>query len=284
MVNNTFGKEIKEIKDIVDDPICRAYIGRTLGTIFSSIGINESRSIKLIGKIFAYAEQNQFLYEYKARGALEKAAVTERLPSALEGRSQLIYDQVKPYVVGSTVLDLGCGDGKVGELLADDGLEVTLADIYQHHHVPIIGLPFRLVRREVKLSLGQQYDTTLLLTVLHHSDDPLQTLNTAVQATRQNGRIIVIESVYNIEDQTDFGRLTPDQQFAVNIFFDHFYNRIIHYNDNPYKKVNVPFNFNSPDQWKRIFESKGLRQDKVIYLGIDQALVPEYHTLHVLQK
>lgn len=94
----------------------------------------------------------------------------------------------------------------------------------------------------------------------------------------------MIESVYGINDETDFGKLTSEQQFAVNVFFDHFYNRIIHYNDDVTKKVNVPFNFNTPNNWQRVFESKGLEQVAVQYLGIDQCLVPEYHTLHVLNK
>ncbi len=281
MARNAFGREIKDIKDIVRDPICGDYIRRTLGTIFEALGVHDS---DLIHTILAYAQEPQLVYEMKARTALDKAGITQRLPSALEGRSQVIYGQIKPYVIEERVLDLGCGDGKVGKLLRRDGLDVVLADVYQHEHVPVTGLPFQLLQRDQRVADREKYDTTLLLTVLHHSDNPLQTLDHAVQATRRNGRVIVIESVYGIEDQTDFGRLMSEQQFVVNVFFDHFYNRIIHYNDVVDKKVNVPFNFNTPDEWRRIFEERGLRQVEMQCLGIDQPLVPEYHTLHILDK
>lgn len=284
MAKNAFGKEIKDMADIVADPLCKDYITNTLGTIFGSLGVHDAT---LVETVLDYAQEQQPSYELKARAELEKAGITQLLPSALQGRSQTIYDQIKSYIVGQRVLDLGCGDGKVGDLLAENGLEVTLADIYQHEHVQKTGLSFRLLQANDRLDRlieEEQYDTTLLLTVLHHSDNPSQTLDNAIQSTRRQGRIIVIESVYGIEDQTDFGRLTLEQQFAVNVFFDHFYNRIIHYNDVPGKKVNVPFNFNTPDQWRRIFESRSLQQVEMQCLGFDQPLVPEYHTLHILDK
>ena len=48
-------------------------------------------------------------------------------------------------------------------------------------------------------------------------------------------------------------------------------------------KANIPFNFNTPDGWKMIFEDNGFKQEKVIHLGVDQPIVPEYHTLHILR-
>ena len=120
----------------------------------------------------------------------------------------------------------------------------------------------------------------------------MQVLREAHRVTRPAGRIIVIESVYGVGHQefpvTHHSRvqqyisLSPEQQRRVNIFFDHFYNRVIHFSSDPAQKVNVPFNFNTPERWKQIFERTGLRQEQVVYLGIDQPAVPEYHTLHVL--
>ena len=175
-------------------------------------------------------------------------------------------------------MDLGCGDGKVGELLSKQNLEVTLADIYEHEHVNSTGLRFL-----EKVPLGEKYDLTLLLTVLHHSEDPLITLKEAKKLTKKSGRIIVIESVYGVEIG-DFGKLSSEQQRLTNVFFDHFYNRVIHYSDDPNKKVSVPFNFQTPTEWKKTFEDVGLVQIGFEELGIDQPIVPEYHTLHVLEK
>ena len=77
--------------------------------------------------------------------------------------------------------------------------------------------------------------------------------------------------------------ITPEQQRRVNIFFDHFYNRVIHYSTDPNSKVNVPYNFNTPERWKKEFADAGLEEEKVVHLGVDQPTVPEYHTLHVLR-
>jgi hypothetical protein len=75
-----------------------------------------------------------------------------------------------------------------------------------------------------------------------------------------------------------------EQQRKANIFFDHFYNRVLHYSPNPENKVNVPFNFNTPNGWETLFSNCGLKQETLLHLGLDQPTVPEYHTLHVLRK
>ncbi|MDO8626917.1 MAG: hypothetical protein Q7K42_00495, partial [Candidatus Diapherotrites archaeon] len=103
----------------------------------------------------------------------------------------------------------------------------------------------------------------------------------AKRVTKKDGRIIVVESVYGLKDYDpglEFG-----QQLLLNVFFDHFYNRIIHYSEYAENKINVPFNFQTPQNWKKFFAKNGLRQEEVIMLGFDQPTVPEYHTLHILK-
>ena len=112
--------------------------------------------------------------------------------------------------------------------------------------------------------------------------------------TKVGGRVLVIESVYGVDGKqlpaemqkkiTEYLSLSAEQQRIVNVFFDHFYNRIISYNPNPATKVNVPFNFNTPENWQKLFAQQGLEQERVVHLGLDQPLAPEYHTLHVLRK
>ena len=78
--------------------------------------------------------------------------------------------------------------------------------------------------------------------------------------------------------------LSAEQQRKINIFFDHFYNRVLHYSKDAKTKVNVPFNFNTPANWEKVFAEFGLKQEGLVHLGLDQPTVPEYHTLHVLKK
>lgn len=239
------------------------------------------------------------IYETRAHDTLRRVQVLPTgTPESLRERANRIYRQITREVQGHSVLDLGCGDGRVGEWLAqNDGLEVVLADVYKHSHVDETGLRFVQIREDGIVPDARQYDATLLLTVLHHSNDPLKTLDEAKKRTRRGGKIMVIESVYGIDESVQepnrdaytqeithrFKALSSEEQRLANMFFDHLYNRVIHFSPDPAKKVNVPFNFNTPDGWKEIFEHAGLRQEKLVFLGFDHPVVPEYHTLHVLE-
>ena len=110
----------------------------------------------------------------------------------------------------------------------------------------------------------KSFDTTLLLTVLHHAAEPLSVLLEAKRVTR--GKIIVLESIYFDENHR-----------KVNTFFDWFWNRVLHQN------INTPFNFNSPKGWEEVFTENGLTVEYSIDLGVDQPTVPEHHWLYVLK-
>ncbi|MBI5392227.1 methyltransferase domain-containing protein [Candidatus Woesearchaeota archaeon] len=224
-------------------------------------------------------------YEIAGRQLLEQIGVIERIPQKLTARTEITYRQIRKYLVGNSVLDLGCGDGNIGKILASrDNLEVALADVYKHDNIRNIGLFFYRIATNGIIPTNRQYDASLLLTVLHHANNPIKTLQEAKRVTKKDGRIIVIESVYGIQDSSPFGQLSQEEQRLANIFFDHFYNRIVHYSEEKEHKVNVPFNFNTPEQWKSIFKLYGLEEIAYETLGIDQPIVPEYHTLHVLVR
>ena len=72
--------------------------------------------------------------------------------------------------------------------------------------------------------------------------------------------------------------------FGRNVFFDHFYNRCIHYSHFPDLKVNVPYAYLDPAGWRKEFEKIGLEEKALVPLGIDQPLAPLFHTLQVLVK
>lgn len=284
MRQNAFHQNIPSIHDIVKNQEIRKYIAKVLVPVLANLHVNNPEAV--VNDVIAMAGESTATYEEQAHQLLATKGVTEEsISDKLSGRASLIYDQIKEYVLNGNVLDLGCGDGKVGEKLAEAGLEVALADVYQHQHIPQTGLPFKQCTQGKNIPYEPgQFDNVLLLTVMHHSDDPLKTLQEAARLTKKGGRLIVIESVYGIKDASPFGNLSFEQQRQANIFFDHFYNRVIHYSSDPAKKVNVPYNFNTPEGWKNIFEQHGLTQVAVKQLGIDQPLVPEYHTLHVLEK
>ncbi len=193
---------------------------------------------------------------------IEPTGLGKFVQKGLAGRSQKIFDEVAPHIVGGKVLDLGCGDGRVGDQVARRlGREVTLCDVvdYNKTSLPLMvydggKLPFQ----------DRQFDCTLISTVLHHSDDPLRVLDEAFRVTAK--RMVVIESTYFNEAHR-----------MANAFLDWVYNRII--ND---PEVNVPWNFLRPAGWVYELEKRGGKIVHMEHLGLDMPIVPEWHAMYVV--
>lgn len=294
-VKNAFDLPIYEIKDVLVDREIEAVIQQMRRDVFQYLGMTDEKSDKVMGECldFARSYSNVAEYEQSAHAVLAREGITEAIPEKLIERARIIHGQIKPHLLAGSVFDLGCGDARLAQLLQQDGFTPQLADVYENPNVSDTGMPFQLLEQSEAVPFSDnQFDNTLLLTVLHHSDNPEQVLREAQRVTRSNGKVIAIESVYGVNGQElspaqraqaqQYLALTPEQQRRINIFFDHFYNRVIHYTDDPAKKVNVPFNFNTPEAWKQLFEQAGLKQEQIVHLGVDQPAVPEYHTLHDL--
>ena len=292
---NAFGMPIYEIRKVLIDQEIETVIQALRCDVFRYLGVADEQSDAVMAECLNFARSygNVTEYEQSAHAILLREGIADAIPGKLAERAGIMYGQIQPHLLSGSVLDLGCGDARLALLLAQDGFALQLSDVYKNPYVAQTGLPFQLLGQSEALPFNDsQFDNTLLLTVLHHSNNPLQVMQEAHRITRPGGRVIVIESVYGVNDQklsatrhsqvNQFLALTQEQQRRVNIFFDHFYNRVIHYSSDPTQKVNVPFNFNTPDRWKQLFEQTGLKQEQVIFLGIDQPAVPEYHTLHLL--
>ncbi len=295
-MKNAFNLELFEIKEVMQDTKVRTAIGSMLLPVLTYLGISSTISKEIITKCLNFASTYSKLEEYEeqAHDVLQDEQVAEKIPERLTARADLLYTQIEQYLLPGNVLDYGCGDGQVAERIAKNKKQqVSLTDVYEHKHVKETGLEFRLFKQGEKAPFADnEFDNTLTITVYHHSDSPVNSIKDATRVTKKNGRILVIESVYGVkgkelpgpteENTKSYLSLNPEQQRKVNIFFDHFYNRVLHYSKDT--KVNVPFNFNTPDNWRKIFTDCGLRQETIIHLGLDQPTVPEYHTLHVLRK
>ena len=297
-MKNAFGLELYEIKEIVADKNAKETIGSMLLPVLTYLGVPSDKSKEIIVNCLQAASNYSKLedYEEQTHLILEKERVAQKIPEKLQARASLMYSQIELYLLPGNVLDYGCGDGRVAEFIAKNRKQtVTLADVYEHSHVKETGLKFILFKQGAKTPFGEEeFDNTLALTVYHHSSNPVNSIKDAYRVTKKNGRVIVVESVYGVNGKelpaamqkkmANYLSLSSEQQRKVNIFFDHFYNRVLHYSKDADKKVNVPFNFNTPCGWEKLFAAYGLKQEKIIHLGLDQPTVPEYHTLHVLRK
>ncbi len=294
---NAFGFEVPEIRDILQDLTVKETVHAMLLDVLAYLDIPKERATQIVTRCLQAAANYRKLevYEEQAHQFLETEQVTRRVPEKLSDRAGSMYQELSNYLVPGNVLDYGCGDGKVGEYISKNGHEVCLADVYVHNHIEETGLEFcQFMQGQTTSFADNSFDNVLALTVFHHCSNPLSAIKDVARVTRLGGKVIVIESVYNVNGEelpqamkekiSGYLALSGEKQRRVNIFFDHFYNRVLHYSTNPATKVNVPFNFNTPENWKRIFEENGLHQEAVVHLGLDQSTAPEYHTLHLLTK
>ncbi len=188
----------------------------------------------------------------------------DKIPN-LEIRATRCFQTICNYIKGKDILDLGAGDGLLGEKIATQlKKRVLLFDIIDYNYS---NLPMNTYNEGEAVPVpSNSVDTTILYTVLHHARNPHFLLKEAVRVTKH--RIIIIE-----------GYIDTVKHYHVNAFFDWFLNRVIKDEDVP-----VPLNYNTTTKWDHIFRSMRLRIVEKRYLGIDEPLAPEFHILYVLDK
>lgn len=107
-------------------------------------------------------------------------------------RSDRLLDNISEYLKrGESALDVGCGAGNITKRLQERGHKVTGLDITNisiHPEIePVIydggKFPFK----------NNSFDVAIIITVLHHVDDPEKMLK---EARRVAKRIIIVEDIY----------------------------------------------------------------------------------------
>ncbi len=108
----------------------------------------------------------------------------------LDGRRKLRH--LQPHLDPThTVVDIGCGAGSVTSLLRDRGHCVTPLDVRAQSLTRAV-TPLLFDGRHLPFG-ALQFDAAMLLTVLHHADDPDALI---VEAARVAKRVFVIEDTY----------------------------------------------------------------------------------------
>lgn len=320
---NYFGYKKYSPRQIFESPhkkVCNFVQGQ-LGPLFKGYG-DPAEIFQHIEKVF---DQNADLTEIenKLNNFFETKKGDGVTADKLRERAKNIHTQIigplKEITNGRDtpidIIDVGCGDGLVSHLLRtkakDNNLNIGktyLADTHQYLNSAVINnedypwVSLNEIYDAIPIQ-GQQFDCALLLTVLHHSENPRDVLRACYRLLKTNGIIIIIESCIGISkrfvettesvlttksilednDQKaavkEFLNLSEDEQFLYGTFIDWFYNRALH------NGVRVPFNFNTPDGWNRILGGIGHMQHIKTYCeGFDQITVPEFHTLHVFKR
>lgn len=151
----------------------------------------------------------------------------------LDARRKLRH--LRPHLgVGESILDIGCGVGSVTTLLRAEGHAVTPLDVRAQSLTAAVA-PVIFDGRHLPFDAGH-FDLALLLTVLHHAEDPEALL---IEAARVARRIAVIEDTYDNRAQR---ALTLATDSIVNIEFR-----------------GHPHNNQSGPEWRATFERLKLR-------------------------
>ncbi len=188
---------------------------------------------------------------------LAAAAGLAALPVLMRRRAADKWRWLRPHLATPRrLLDLGAGDGFVGEAAAADmGLrdaDVTLADVldFNQTDLPLV----RYDGRRLPFA-DRAFDATLLTFVLHHAADPDAVLRAARRVTA--GRVLVLESIVE----------TPwDRRWLP--FADRLANRL----RSGGRMGEEVLHFGSPEAWRARFASAGFR------------VVEEERRGHVLHK
>ena len=124
-------------------------------------------------------------------------------------RPAVLTSWLLPHCKGP-VLDLLCGDGRVGECLTTNGSQVTLAErsdsysLVRNHDIPFIDFD------TLTATDGLSFSTVLLCTVLHHEIVPEDLLRFASRLCLT--RLIVVENCID-------NRFRANHQLLFDIFF-----------------------------------------------------------------
>lgn len=174
---------------LVDKPVGRAFAGAWLWLAACSV----ATYWRYVGPDWGYPTAVALGWSGWALG-ISWAGILAALPAMMRFRAERKWRWIRTHLPPqpvARVLDLGAGDGYVGEVVRrDTGAEVVLADVVDFNRT---ALPLVLYDSRTLPFPSAHFDLALLVYVLHHARDAERVLAEARRVTR--GAIVVVESV-----------------------------------------------------------------------------------------
>ncbi len=175
----------------------------------------------------------------------------------LKARAKGLANTVSPYLnKDELILDIGPASCTVTEALIKQNLKVFPLDI---ENFSIVDAVLPTIYDGYKMPFkDNQFDTSLLLFVLHHTPDPMEVL---IEAKRVSRKIIVFEDIVTSPTHKS---LTAALDSLINLEF-----------------YNQPHTNKRDDEWKSIFSQLGL---KVLDREYKSSAAIMRHALYFLEK
>jgi hypothetical protein len=274
--NSGFNTNKYTLYEVLNDTKLEPFLHEAVLGMCRELEIKNDDANYLIKNIWKASYPTKIInFERCLQKEFAKYVSPKKLRTALDKRAYKITSQIKPFIVGDRIADIGCGDGVISLFLSKK--HTLLMDVCDYLDERV-NFPLYTSQDSASFDFSFSADTSLLLTVLHHSKDPHALLRETKKITTY--RAIVIESVYGINHSNSnplWNHENSELQKKYATFVDWLYNRVFHDN------VPVPYNFASPDKWCEIFKTTGWNLIEKIDLGIDQPIVPEYHVLFIIE-
>ena len=184
-------------------------------------------------------------------------------------RTKRLTELITPLLNKSqNILDVGCGDGIIDYYLLSKNNKIKIDGI----DVLIRPNSYIKVKRYNGKSIpfsNKSYDTVIAIDVLHH----VENFNTVLsEMVRVSSKYIIIK------DHIKTG------------FFSALKLKMMDYVGNSYKKINLPYNYHTMEEWNNIFHRYSLKIVKMqtklnLYTGIFHLLFDrKLHFIAVLEK
>ena len=179
-----------------------------------------------------------------------------------------LYNNIKYLAKDSTfILDIGAGDGKLDKMLMDNtdlsiiGIDVLVRDTT---YIPVLQYDGKHILRE-----DNSTNTTMLIDVLHHTDNPEEVFKEVVRVTN---KYIIIKD--HIKTNT----------------WSYIKLKLMDIVGNKSYGVSLPYNYLTKSEWQKLFKDNNLRVVKCktnlhLYKGICHKLFDSnLHFIALLEK
>jgi ubiquinone biosynthesis O-methyltransferase len=133
-----------------------------------------------------------------------KIMYSETFQTSVPGTAAIVIDQIKDIIKNKTVLDLGCGAGRLSLFAAKYANHVTGIDYIDtainyatkfSEMCKIKNVDFQVA--DIDKFGGKTFDVILISEVFQHVDQPLQTLKKCKKLLNKNGLIIINIPAFN---------------------------------------------------------------------------------------